>query len=292
MKKSRSTSTLERTNIQFPLWRKKVDNSLLRYGETPIPNWAVKNMNLEEAYPSKSCLKKNDFAKTTIFFKKNSYEAYIRTKKPTFRYYLSFTDDLIEILKKTYLMTNMRNIESSLRKNNAGLEDEIPFWEFIDIEFDIQKKHFIFTDHYKQKPVFPELFRNLGGSPQLKSLDDDIHNKKGFRIHKQDWRERNFLDLEIEALNVIYTLLDSKNKLLYVGEAKDLKKRLQQTYPSIPHWTHYRYDVLPKKTSSQVRLAIERMVIRSYASLLVNKSEIPTMNISNYKLANDKIDKA
>jgi len=58
MKQSRSTSKLERTNIQFPVWRKKVDNSLLRHGQTPIPKWVAENMSLEKVYPCKSSLKK------------------------------------------------------------------------------------------------------------------------------------------------------------------------------------------------------------------------------------------
>ena len=98
-------------------------------------------------------------------------------------------------------------------------------------------------------------------------------------------------ETEIGSLNAIYTLLDKKNKLIYVGEAKDLRKRLKQKYPSIPNWTHYRYDALPKNLPDNVRVSIERMVIRSYASLLKNKSNVESIEISSYSLANDKIDK-
>ena len=139
--------------------------------------------------------------------------------------------------------------------------------------------------------MFPELFKNLAGSPALKIIEDEISNKKEFRIHKQDWKPKEKLETELGALNVIYTLLDKKNKLIYVGEAKDIRKRLKQKYPSIPNWTHYRYDVLPKNASDNVRVSIERMVIRSYASLLENKSKVDSIEISNYRLANDKIDK-
>ena len=90
---------------------------------------------------------------------------------------------------------------------------------------------------------------------------------------------------------MIYTLLDIKNKLIYLGEAKDLRKRLKQNYSQIPYWTNYRYDTPPKNTSTQIRVALERMVIRSYASLLSNSSSVETFNISNYKLVNEKIDK-
>ena len=125
----------------------------------------------------------------------------------------------------------------------------------------------------------------------MKALEDQIFNKKGFRIYKQDWKPKSNLAKEIGAKNVIYTLLDDKKNLIYIGEAKDLKIRLSQQYKSIPNWNYYRYDVLPSSASDEIRLSIERMVIRSYASLLENKRKIPTKDISKYKLANDKIDK-
>ena len=52
-----------------------------------------------------------------------------------------------------------------------------------------------------------------------------------------------------------------------------------------------RYDAFPKKVSTEIRVSLERMVIRSYASLLKNKSNVESFKISSYRLANDKIDK-
>ena len=91
------------------------------------------------------------------------------------------------------------------------------------------------TAHYKHEPLFPELFHNLAGSPALKVVEDEISNKRDFRIHKQDWKPKEKLATEIGALNAIYTLIDKKNKLIYAGEAKDPRKRLKQNYPSIPN---------------------------------------------------------
>ena len=39
-------------------------------------------------------------------------------------------------------MSHMRDLESRLRKDTTDIEIQIPFWEFLDIEFDAQKKHF------------------------------------------------------------------------------------------------------------------------------------------------------
>jgi hypothetical protein len=97
------------------------------------------------------------------------------------------------------------------------------------------------------------------------------------------------LEFELGAQNVIYMLIDTEDKLLYIGEAKDLVKRLSQKYPSIPNWNYYRYDVLPSQLSSY-RVSLERMLIRGFAEILESNSGIECLKISDYMLVNDKID--
>ena len=296
LSKSPSRSISERSNVKYDMWRKKVDNSLFRHKGATIPRWLAKKWELEKSFPDfEGVSRKNDKTKTTIKFNRRTYQGDLTCSFPKNRankvHRLWFSEELTEELKKTFVMSHMRDIESALGRDDGGLEKEIPFWEFLDIEFDSKQKLFIFTAHYKQEPTFPKLFKNLVGSPALKIIEDEISNKIDFRIHKQDWRSKEKLPTEIGAFNAIYILLDKKNKLIYVGEAKDLRKRLKQPYPSISNWTHYRYDVLPKECSDEIRVSIERMIIRSYASLLKNKSNVKSIEISTYKLVNDKIDK-
>ncbi len=106
----------------------------------------------------------------------------------------------------------------------------------------------------------------------------------------QEWKPRAEYQNEIGAFNVVYTLVDSKNKRIYVGEAKDLVTRFSQGHPIIKDWDYYRYDVLPKPLEPY-RKTIERMMIRSYAMLFQNKKGIPTRGLSDYVLVNAKIDK-
>jgi len=279
------------------MWRKKVDNSLFRSKGTAIPRWVVTKWELEKYFPDVKGVssKKDKSTETIIMFNNKTYKGNLTCSFPKTRsnkvHRLWLSEDLKEELKKTFVMSHMRDIESALRGGVGDIEKEIPFWEFVDIEFNPDQKQFIFTAHYKQEPMFPDLFRNLAGSPALKVIEDEISNKSKFRIHKQDWKPKEKLETEIGELNTIYTLMDKKNKLIYVGEAKDLRKRLKQKYPSIPYWTHYRYDAFPKKVSTEIRVSLERMVIRSYASLLKNKSNVESFKISSYRLANDKIDK-
>jgi hypothetical protein len=96
-------------------------------------------------------------------------------------------------------------------------------------------------------------------------------------------------ETELGAHNVIYMLIDEKAKLIYVGEAEDLIRRFNAGHSEIKDWEFYRYDQLPAMPKQQ-RVALERMFIRAFASVLENKRNIPTRLISDYRLANRKID--
>ena len=221
------------------MWRKKVDNSIFRYDGTTIPRWMVANWELEKYFPDKDgSLRKGDKeSQTSIRFNNENYGGHLTCSFPKNRsnkvHRLWISEDLKEELKRTFVMSHMRDIESGLRGDVGDIEKEIPFWEFVDIEFDQENRFFIFTAHYKHEPLFPDLFTNLAGSPALKVIEDEIDDKSEFRIHKQDWKSKDKLETEMGALNTIYTLIDVDNKLIYVGEAKDLRKRLKQKYPSI-----------------------------------------------------------
>jgi hypothetical protein len=117
-----------------------------------------------------------------------------------------------------------------------------------------------------------------------------VQDKEENRIHKQDWKARTELEYELGATNVVYMLYDSKTKLVYLGEADNLVKRLLQPHLSIPEWDFFRYNVLPG-TLAPYRIAIERMIIRDFAAILDNKREIPWPDLAGCCLANDKIDR-
>jgi hypothetical protein len=253
---------LERSDIDFPIWRKKVDSSLFQYKSTPIPNWACKMWNIDTIFQSTSS-KKDPTSKVDVVFEKLNYNGWVTIttkgrKYPAFR--LWFTTDLQSRLKEVFIMSFMRDLESRLRKNTERIEDDIPFWEFIDIEFDTNNNIFYLTAYYTQKPSFPELFKRLIGSPVIHRIDDELSQKSPFRIYKQDWRPRKQIDFEIGTDNALYTLIDTKSKLIYVGEASDLVKRLKGNHPTIKEWDYYRYEILPKEITDEQRITLERML--------------------------------
>lgn len=238
--------------------------------------------------------KKDPKSEVHIQFGNKTYQGWVTVAKkgrssPAYR--LWFEETLSLELKHTFLMSYMRSLETGLSPlKTSDIETSIPFWEFLDIEFDADNRKFHFVAYYRQEPSFPNLFARLIGSPAIARVADEVADKKKDKIYKQDWKERKELEYEIGATNVIYHLIDTNNKLIYIGEAADLVKRLYQKYPTIPKWNYFRYNVLPENLSS-FRVTLERMMIRDFAALLENKRDIEAIKLSDYKLANDKIDK-
>ena len=286
---------LERSNVSYPLWRKKVDSSLFRQNGTTIPNWACRMWRVQGEF-SGCTSRKDPLSKVRIVLEREQFDGWVTIAKEgrtTPAYRLWYSDDLAFRLKDVFLMSFVRDIEDRLRKakgdKETNIEDEIPFWEFLDIEYDREARCFLFDAYYVQKPPFSELFKRFVESPVLHKIDDELGEKPPFRIYKNRWRPRAELEFELGANNVLYTLIDTKNRLVYVGEASNLIDRLRQNHPSIPEWDHFRYSVLPNEMAPH-RKQLERMIIRDFAAVLENKADADSIRISEYRLANEKID--
>jgi hypothetical protein len=281
---------LERSDIEFAVWRKKVDKSLFEHNGTTVPEWACRMWDLHTLY-GHVCSRKDPASTAAIRYKGNEYPAWVTAatkgrKSPAFR--LWFDRTLSLGLRRTFLMSYMRSLEGALQPG-ADVEEKIPFWEFLDIEFDPATRRFKFVAYYKQEPSFPNLFHRLIGSPPLRRIADEIEGKVDARIYKQDWTPRSELEFQLGAVNVIYMLLDTKGRQFYVGEAEDLVKRLLQPHTSIPEWDFFRYNVLPSELAPY-GVALERTLIRDFASVLKNKKGVPTYEIGDCILTNDKVD--
>ena len=277
----------ERSNVEFPMWRKKVDDSLLNDFMTPIPNWLSNVWDLE-SFTSNS--KKDNSTKVDVIFEKQFFSGHVTKtvskKKSGTNRRLFFEEELGNRLKHTFLKSYVRSIERKMSKSKNDLNVD---WEFIDIEFDRSSNTFYLSAHYRTTVDFPNLFKQLVDSHILSDIENKLNNKQT-SIFKSDWKERNELDKEIDAKNIIYNLIDIDNHEFYIGESKSLLKRLSVERPEIPNWTHYRFDVLPQSFGRLERLAIERLIIRTFASVLKSPHG-KEINISNkFTLVNKKID--
>ncbi|WP_412476181.1 hypothetical protein [Flavobacterium sp. TBRC 19031] len=283
---------IERSNVNFPIWRKKVDKTVLKLGYTPIPSWVLDLWKIKSQFQNTTS-KKDITASVSIQFKHKTYIGFIsKSKRDKGRdyYRLYIGTELCDELKSTFVMSYMRSIEQQLRessKNSLDVEKEIPFWEFLDIEYDNSRRIFYFTAYYTQGIIFPRLFTSLIKSTALKQFEK---NDDDFTITKSGWLEKSTFINQFNANNVIYYLIDTKKKLLYIGETDKLVERFKQGHNIINDWEYYRYDILPKSLLKKQRVALERMLIACFATLLSNDKNNSPIFISNYKLVNKKID--
>jgi hypothetical protein len=286
---------LERDDVEFPLWRKKVDGSLLRLAVTPIPAWVTRMWSIDALFPHKG-RRRDPHSQVALSFRGDLFGGAVtwyRRSSGTSAYRLSFDDDLRHALAQTFVMSNMRDLESRLRLGDAlagDVEEEIPFWEFLDIEFDGARKAFHLSAYYTQKPSFPALFRRMADSPPLKRIRDELAGKSAPRIHKQNWKPRSEFEMELGAANVIYMLIDTEQRLFYVGEAEDLIARFRRGHSAIPNWDFYRYDTLPTALAPY-RVTIERMLIRDIDAVLGTSASSLPVALSEFRLVNIRIDR-
>lgn len=186
------TKQAERKDVQNPLWRKKVDNSIFRYGGTHIPEWVCAMWGISDDFSGCRSVK-NDNAIVTVELYGENYIAHVtetpRKDSDRVQYRLWFGDHLRNELKEEFLMSYMREIESRLRRsdqnrdkssdnsnatNNDNIELEIPFWEFLDIEYERANKCFSLVPHFKQKPYFPLLFKRLAEIDIVEKIESEL----------------------------------------------------------------------------------------------------------------------
>ena len=295
--------TDERKDVKFPMWRKKVDGSLFQHSMTAVPGWVNTDLWKTKSLFSGVKSKKNSLSEVKIVLKnsgkKKNYKGWFTISeskykgKPKISPRLSFEENLTAELQDIFPMSHARDLERRLRPEKTHhneIEEEISFWEFLDIEWDVNNRTFIMKPHYVHPPQFPELFRYLKSKHILEELEQEIKDEGKKKISKGDWLPKSKIKGENLSENVIYTLIDTENKEIYVGEAKNLAKRFNSERNEIPGWNYYRIDKLPKEFNRTMRLTIERLMIRSLASLLPNSQGIKSKDISDYKIVNKKID--
>lgn len=285
----------ERSNVSFPLWRKKVDTSLFTKLDTPIPAWVAKLWEIESVFGENSS-KKNTISNVELYFNAKVFHGHVLCTKKYGNdtdHKLFFSKDFAAELRDIFIMSYMRTLEKKLRsqtnKYSTDVEHDIPFWEFLDLEFEKKAKTFHCYAHYTQKPIFPELFKQFTNSHLIRDMENRLLGKGDFKFIKQDWRPKSELATLLDNNNIIYYLIDTINKLIYIGEAESIK-RIRQNRSEIPNWDYFRIDNLPLWISKPQRLELERLMIRSFASVISNHRSIKFIEISDYKLANKKID--
>ena len=159
--------------VKFPLWRKKVDGSLFQHRITILPVWVYRDvfkMDPKEFSNSKDSRDPDrhqipsrrqnaqhaGWITTTNFSESNARSS------ATIRF--SFEEDVAEKLQQTFPMSHFREIERRLRHpmpKPAEIEEEYPFFEFLDIEWEASARCIHLTSHFTTPMQFDNVFQRL-----------------------------------------------------------------------------------------------------------------------------------
>jgi len=167
----------ERSDVEHPLWRKKVDKSVFGHrmnGGTTIPRWMWAQWGLEESFTGCSS-EKDPRSNVAVVFEGITYDGHVtmtakgRENTPACRLWLS--EELCRRIRMTFPMSYLRALERELTEDTKrDVEKEIPFWEFLDIEYDASAREFHLNAHYVHGPTFPLLYRHLIASGELDAV--------------------------------------------------------------------------------------------------------------------------
>ena len=150
---------VDRRSVSYPMWRKKVDRTILNdNGCTVLPSWVVDNFGIRDKFGVGKNKEENQIP---IFFNKKRYDGgsiTVQTESrasPFYRLWLPL--ELVEELRIAFQMTYIRGLEEELQKKSSketkstwDSEKEIPFWEFLDIEYNFEDREMYFTAYWQQ----------------------------------------------------------------------------------------------------------------------------------------------
>lgn len=246
-----------------------VEPSMIRYSVITIPSghWSV----------WKSIPKKHG-EKTEIKVQwgsgRKKYDAYIRWEKKakgkTEWMRLRWKDDLHEHFKNAFCYSCF--YEASKRVPESRNDSQrIP--ELLKIT-EYEKGIFIFKPLSIHKTELTPIFRQLIKDGYLDEYIESAKSQKIFQT-SSPWIHKDKLKEKWEHRYVIYYLLDSKNKELYIGKATNMTSRVVEGRKEIPGWDYFRYDILEKKSRSFMD-DIERALIESYSGYLDKNRPFPS----------------
>jgi hypothetical protein len=186
------------------------------------------------------------------------------------------------ILKSQKELFELSNSDGKhFRTNLAGGQQEVLIFEPIrknkikcEVFIKIENEWNTLFERLAEENVFGWLFNK--NRSYLINRSTNWYSVRDFRRHAG-------------AVNVIYYLANTKRKLLYIGKAEVLGKRVVpgRNHQNMPgDWDKFRYDILESEYS-KILDKVEDHTIRAFASILLNNKSLPSLGISNYKLVNN-----
>jgi predicted GIY-YIG superfamily endonuclease len=259
---------------------KKIDLSCFQSGLT-IPkeheNWLKENIDIGLG----------DSKKIIFKFKNHDYDAvlnYVNRKGDPYFQFRWDNKEFMNILRKEFiysyiiLMGNYTNKDKTkIIKYNSKEVLKFKSNNINKYELDV----FI-----KQETPFDNIFLRLVDEDFFGWLSSEDNDH--LIVHTSEWLDRKSLSLHQDRSFVIYYLIDEKNKLIYIGSANNLGKRLAQDKKTIPNWNKFKYTVIHRGYKNLLR-RIEHHTINAISGFLENKIKntlSPFIISDEYKLVN------
>jgi hypothetical protein len=213
-----------------------------------------------------------------------------RPKRPYMMIRFEHNKDLLKRFRETfiysYVVFKSQKEESDLigdiqfRSRLEKGEREVIIFQPIDHKT-IQAKVFI-----KINNEWNHLFQRLANENVFGWLFD---SEQSYLISESaGWKSVRKFNSVKHKNNVVYYLLHSEKKLLYIGKADTFGKRVVpgRKHQGMPgDWDKFRYDVVMPEFQSLLE-RIEDHTIRSFAAILNNGQKYPTAALSPYTLVN------
>lgn len=200
--------------------------------------------------------------------------------------------DLINRIRKTFihsyvvlksqkeLFDKTRESGKHFRTNLSGGKTEVLAAQ------PISKTEVVFSEFIKIDTEWNELFERLADENVFGWLFDK--EKKYLISRSTNWIKVQDFTRHQNATNVIYYLAHSSEKLLYIGKAEHLGKRVKpgNNHQGMPgDWDLFKYDIV-KPEYANILERLEDHTIRAFASIMGNTKNYPTLDICSFSLAN------
>ncbi len=275
-------------NVQY---YKKVDRSMMDWGLT-LPKKFI------PFFDSGKTLKAGTQRHIEILWGKKKYETKLahvdRKKGRVYQIRWDNNRDFLQKLRKTFIqsyvilksqkelfeLSKTKSKRKHFRTKLPGGQQEVLVFEPIS---DRQIKCEVFI---RIENEWNTLFERLADENVFGWLFD---KDKNYLISRStNWIDVKDFNKHSEAAGVIYYIAHTKKRLLYIGKARVLGKRIKpgKKHQNMPeNWDRFRYDIL-KPEYSNILDRVEDHTIRAFASILKNNKSFSSLGIGNYKLIN------
>ena len=273
--------------MKYKPYCKKIDRSMMDWGFT-IPKSYTKDFEAGKS------VKKGSSRKINIIWDNKKYLVRLchvkrRNYPAVYQMRWDNNNDFLKKLRKTFIQSYI--VLKSQKElfdvdNKEGKHFRTKEHQEAMIFYPLNSKEIKAEIFIKIENEWNTLFRRLTEENVFGWIFDK--DKKYLISRSTNWMKVKDFKKHVNAVNVIYYLANTKKKLLYVGKANVLGKRIKlgRDHQNMSgDWDLFKYDII-KPEYSNILERIEDHTIRTLAAILKNSKNYPSLGIAEYKLVN------